>query len=434
MSQKPEDLSKFGQLDVYNALITLELVGRSSSILDKKELLGSDNNPALKLILKLTYNPFKVYYIKETPDVCNQQLDKNNSKLVENLKSLLSLLDQLSSRSLSGNLALAAIDNLFHQMCEEEVDLYRRVIKKDLNLGIKAKTINAVFPGLIPEFGVQLAKDFSGKLPRKILIQPKLDGYRAIGQTGTGRLFSRNGKEILGFDDISEQLSRLPSGCYLDGEIMSQNFKGTQQSAFAHTSGKLGIYNAFDFMEGSIGTKEDQHTRSKNLLEFLGVGPEGPRNVRSEICNIIPVQSWLIDKGSEGSVYDEMLSYYDQCLAEGYEGIMIKDAEAPYQLKRGTNWQKMKPVNSIDLKVVGIEPGKYDTKYADSLGRLIVQFEDNQVGVGSGITDAQRQLWWDNPTLIVGKTIEVLYQEVTSNQKGGKSLRFPRFKCIRTDK
>ncbi len=53
-------------------------------------------------------------------------------------------------------------------------------------------------------------QDYPGKLPRKILIQPKLDGYRAIGQTGTGRLFSRNGKEILGFDDISEQLSSPP--------------------------------------------------------------------------------------------------------------------------------------------------------------------------------------------------------------------------------
>lgn len=434
MDQKQRELAKFSNLDVMNAILTLDLVGDTSSILDKKELLKSSDNQAMKLILYLTYNSFKVYYIKETPDTCNPNLDRNSSKLAENLHSLVNLLDQLSARTLSGSLAVTAIGNLFYQMCAEEVDLYRRVIKKDLNIGIKAKTINSVFPGLIPEFGVQLAKDYEGKLPRRILIQPKLDGYRAIGETGTGRLFSRNGKEIMGYDDISEQLSRLPSGYYLDGEIMSRDFKGTQESAFAHKSGKVGIYNAFDFMEGKVGTHVDQHTRSKNLLEFLGVGPEGERKVRAEIANIVPVHSWLIQNNGAQSVEDQMLEYYDQCLNAGYEGIMIKDADAAYQLKRGTNWQKMKPVKSADLKVIRLERGAYDTKYADSLGRLIVQFEDFEVGVGSGITDAQRQLWWDNPTLIVGKTIEVLYQEVTSNQKGGKSLRFPRFKCIRTDK
>ena len=434
MDPKQRAMYNFNNLDVQNAIVTLELVGNTTSILEKKDLLHGKDNPALKLLLYMTYNSFKVYYIKETPDVCNEQLDKGNSKLAENLQGLVSLLEQFSARTLSGNMALVALENLFHQMCSEEVDLYRRVIKKDLNIGIKAKTINAVFPGLIPEFGVQLAKDYDGKMPRSILVQPKLDGYRAIGETGTGRLFSRNGKEIMGYDDIAEQLSRLPSGYYLDGEIMSKDFKGTQENAFAHKSGKVGIYNVFDFMEGKVGSAVDQHTRSKNLLEFLGIGTEGERRVREDIPNILPVQSWLIQSTAQSSAYDQMLVYYDQCLNLGYEGIMIKDAEAAYQLKRGTNWQKMKPVKSADLKVIRLEQGAYDTKYADCLGRLIVKFEDFEVGVGSGITDAQRRLWWDNPTLIVGKTVEVLYQEVTSNQKGGKSLRFPRFKCIRTDK
>ena len=43
---------------------------------------------------------------------------------------------------------------------EEEVDLLKAIITKNLPIGIDAKTINKVIPNLIPEFNVMLANKY----------------------------------------------------------------------------------------------------------------------------------------------------------------------------------------------------------------------------------------------------------------------------------
>jgi hypothetical protein len=54
--------------------------------------------------------------------------------------------------------------------------------------------------------------------------------------------------------------------------------------------------------------------------------------------------------------------------------------------------------------------------------------------LNSGFTDAERELYWSDHNLLVGKTIMVMIQEETTNQQNTVSLRFPTFKGIRLDK
>ena len=49
-------------------------------------------------------------------------------------------------------------------------------------------------------------------------------------------------------------------------------------------------------------------------------------------------------------------------------------------------------------------------------------------------TDEEREKYWNNPNLLVGKTIMVMVQEETTNKNNTISLRFPTFKGIRLDK
>ena len=56
------------------------------------------------------------------------------------------------------------------------------------------------------------------------------------------------------------------------------------------------------------------------------------------------------------------------------------------------------------------------------------------VRVGSGFTATERDVFWRNPEKIVGKIVEIQYFEVSQNEKGGYSLRFPIFKWVREDK
>ena len=48
----------------------------------------------------------------------------------------------------------------------------------------------------------------------------------------------------------------------------------------------------------------------------------------------------------------------DDALAAGHEGVMVKDLGSPYAAgRRGRAWQKVKPVHTLDLVVLGAEWG-----------------------------------------------------------------------------
>ena len=129
-----------------------------------------------------------------------------------------------------------------------------------------------------------------------------------------------------------------------------------------------------------------------------------------------------------------MQRYAEDCVAQGYEGIMIKDALAPYESKRSTNWMKWKPVITVDLEVVNVEEGT--GRNAGRLGALVCQGIDDgreiHVNVGSGLSDGDRDAFWADRDSLLGHTVEIKADAITQNQDGTYSLRFPRFERFRT--
>lgn len=124
-----------------------------------------------------------------------------------------------------------------------------------------------------------------------------------------------------------------------------------------------------------------------------------------------------------------MQSMYKMYLGKGFEGIMLKYANSNYVCKRNKNWLKLKPINEMDCKVVGLIEGA--GKYEGILGAIEVITEDGErCEVGSGLTDEDRKRFWDDKSLVFGKTVEVEYQEKTPDKK----LRFPVFSRLRLDK
>jgi DNA ligase-1 len=156
------------------------------------------------------------------------------------------------------------------------------------------------------------------------------------------------------------------------------------------------------------------------------------------IVNRVQMQNVVMVKGKqinldEPEAHEFMAKYANDCVAEGYEGIMIKKLDAPYECRRSTFWMKWKPVITVDLEVIDIEEGT--GRNAGRLGALVCEGVDEdrtiRVNVGSGLSDSDRDNFWTRKDSLVGYIVEVKADAVTQNQDGTYSLRFPRFERFR---
>ena len=304
----------------------------------------------------------------------------------------------------------------------------RKILKKHLSIGASTKTVNKIFPGLIPTFDVSLAQKFeekriSGK--SRIAVEPKLDGIRcfAIVDGGTAQLFARSGKLIPNFDDtIGKELLKLGDGCY-DGELMGEDFVSIMRQAYrkdnVDTSGTyLALFDYLPLEEWKSGvTKMSCYGRYETLIDKLCED-------NFDLTFVNAVDRTYLDNPK----YSEIKELHDEYVKEGYEGAMIKDVDAPYKFGRGYEIMKLKAFHDADLVIESLTEGT--GKHVGKLGSVVVNFNGVEVSIGSGFSDELRESIWSDKKSFIGRVIEVRYQEVTPDG----SLRFPTFVCFRNDR
>jgi DNA ligase-1 len=127
----------------------------------------------------------------------------------------------------------------------------------------------------------------------------------------------------------------------------------------------------------------------------------------------------------------EFKQYNKEAIDAGFEGIMIKEVDAPYVCKRHVAWLKQKPFIEVSLSVTSVEEGT--GRNVGKLGALVCEGEDDGkkivVNVGSGFTDEQRAEFWAAKDSLLGQVLEVRADAATRSQDSEDtwSLRFPRF-------
>ena len=355
--------------------------------------------------------------------------------------------EQLARRELTGNAAQVAINHMRMNAKEREWNLwYRRILIKDLRCGVSQTTINNVVEKIkpqyvIPVFTCQLATDstnFENLLVGKKILEVKLDGMRVITivyPDGRVDQYSRNGKELVNFPLIKEQIGKhakfFAEPIVLDGEVMSSSFQDLMKQARRKSDVKTddAVLNLFDILtlrEFQAGVGEHRQVdRSYSLLAWY-------TPLAEHMPNVAVVGQEVVDLDTEQGKL-RYLEINKQAVDGGYEGIMIKDPGAVYECKRARNWLKLKPFIEVSLTVTSVEEGT--GKNEGRLGNLICEGVDDGkdivVSVGSGFSDELRESIWADTQGTIGQVVEVRADAITQNQNGTYSLRFPRFKSFR---
>lgn len=373
-------------------------------------------------------------------------------------KALLAL---LANRELTGNAAQEAIEEMAVRFNDAEWNLFcAPVIRRDLRAGISVTTLNKILKGtdyVVPVFKCQLATNSENRpeMAGKKRIEPKLDGVRVIMTVDTSTptpvvtCYSRNGKVFENFTHIEEQIaenakklcslmgpllgSNIKKGYVLDGEVIGNTFQELMRQARRKENVQAtdSVFNIFDIMplnEFSMGHCNAQLRKRVEVLENI-------RPLVQQLPNVELLPHIIVDLDTDEG-QKQLQSYANTQVSAGFEGIMIKELEAPYECSRNVHWMKWKPTITVDLEVVRLEEGTGRNK--GRLGALVCEGVDDgkhiSVNVGSGFSDADRNSYWTDQSSIIGRTAEVLCDVITQNQDGTYSLRFPRFVRFRDDK
>tara|TARA_B100001250_G_scaffold411385_1_gene439921 strand:- start:744 stop:1958 length:1215 start_codon:yes stop_codon:yes gene_type:complete len=245
-------------------------------------------------------------------------------------------------------------------------------------------------------------------------VQPKIDGVRCTcNLTSNDKLlmFTRKGKTFTAMPHLAQDLilflTRLTTdrpNLYLDGELYSNTLSFQELAGAVRREDNdinyikqihLRLFDCFDLDDPNWSFKDRWDLLKNNHSQY-------PRPY------IKLVNTKTID--SE----EEMYASHTKYIEKGYEGIMIRNIDAPYKLRyRSADLQKYKKFIDSEFKIIGFKEGE-----GQELGCVIWQCEtENSQSFWVrplGSRDI-RQILYMKGSDCIGSTLTVRYQELTED-------------------
>jgi DNA ligase-1 len=431
--------------DLYNLL---ERIAATPGKNDKQALVAT-MTPTMLAIVRRALDPTTPTYIAKLaiPDNAGTKdfgIDEAN------------LLDKLTSRELTGNAALSAVNEALANLTKAGQHLLQRVILKDLRAGIGASTVNKAFPGAVPEFAYMrcsLPKDVKfadWPWERGVISQLKADGMFAriaVAQdpdklTSTVQITSRQGLTF-------------PKGALakLEADASWVFAPGTE------THGELTVWH-----NGTLLHRKD----GNGLLNSLQDGAELPEGheVRFDAWDQIPLELAVpgglcetpyeerfeglkiqVLAGGTPSImliehkivrsYAEAAAHFREMLLRKLEGTVVKRPDMPWADGDSRGQIKFKLEFSVDLRIKGFNPGEPGKRTEKTFGSLLCETSDGllQVGVSGFKRDIELYLH-ENREAAIGMVITVRANDIVAPSDSSEfyALSHPRFIEIRKDK
>ena len=202
-------------------------------------------------------------------------------------------------------------------------------------------------------------------------VEDKYDGIRAQAHCGNGRvrLFSRTLDDVSqSFPELVVTLGKIPGEVIFDGEIVAwqHDEDGGYAAPFSSLQQRLGrkqvsepmiaavpvAYVVFDVIYGGGEVTLDRPLSERNsILDglFPADGRIAPEPVRDQQAKLFveeerPASGWVLRAPIRRADSAEQLEeHFEQAMARGNEGLMIKDVQSSYMPgRRGRWWLKLK--------------------------------------------------------------------------------------------
>jgi len=268
----------------------------------------------------------------------------------------------------------------------------------------------------------------------KPFVQLKSDGLRIIvtvSDNGDVMFRTRNGKEMQ-FPSLAKQFDQF-AGFAFDGEALVK-----RNGEILDRKTGNGILNSIQ--KGDMTFEQEVVLvlwDMINLNDFLSGYSTVPYESRFSNLTLATdkIDRVILQESYRVEAIEEVDYIFNEMLARGEEGIILKDSQSPYESKRVNHQLKYKAELDADLLIIGFEEGS--GKYTGTLGAIQMESGDGQVrvSVGTGLSDNLRDYIWENKESVIGKIAAVKYNEViTSKGKDTKSLFLPVFIELREDK
>lgn len=257
-----------------------------------------------------------------------------------------------------------------------------------------------------------------------VMASPKLDGIRCLIIDGVPH--TRNLKEIP--NRYIRETIKSWGVTGLDGEIMMNgdfNYVQSVVMSHQHPDEAKFEYHVFDSFLDLKGRFFDRY----------GTACFAVNGCKDERVKLVPQDAL--------NTPEQLAEYWARCVQEGYEGVIIRDPKGPYKWGRSTpkqGWMsKLKHFHDDEAVVIDFEELMHNNDTSskklenmvpgNTLGALIVQWQDKTFSIGSGFNQAQRSLIWQNRAKYKGSKVTFKYQELSVYG----IPRFPVFKSVRVE-
>ncbi|MDT0201576.1 ATP-dependent DNA ligase [Nocardioides sp. AE5] len=280
-------------------------------------------------------------------------------------------------------------------------------------------------------------------------LDSKLDGIRiqAHRDGAAVRLFTRTLDEVTDrLPEVVDAVRRLPvTRAVLDGEVIAE--RAGRPEPFQVTGSRT--MSSAD--PARMRTEVPLTTYFFDLLHLDGRDlVDEPASLRWDLLERI-APDHVVPRIVTDSV-SAAQEFFDERIAVGHEGVVVKDPDAPYAAgRRGAGWVKVKPRHTVDLVVLGVEWGSGRRRGMLSNIHLGAREGDGFVMLGKtfkGMTD--EMLAWQTERFLALEThreghvvhvrpeqvVEIAFDGVQRSRRypGGVALRFARVIRYRDDK